>query len=73
MNNDDVYTFSERTNRKYTVYQAVQSAERLLKGKVPMCTNAISGRQYSDKITLKELNEIADRLHTDSLYYAGQL
>jgi len=66
---DDIYTHSERTVRKYTVYQAMQSAERRLKG-VPMCTNAISGRQHSDKITLKELNEISDALYNDSIYYA---
>ena len=47
----------------------MQSAERRLKG-VPMCTNAISGRQHSDKITLKELNEISDALYNDSIYYA---
>lgn len=75
MSTDSIYTRSERTVQKYTVYQAIESARRRLaekkwfKGKV--CTNAVSGRANSEKITLEELNEIADEIVNDTRYYDG--
>lgn len=63
---DNFYTFSEKTVKKYTVYQALQSAISRLKGRTSVNTTSIKERQYSEKITLKELNEIADQIVWDS-------
>lgn len=63
-----IYTHSERTVKKYTVGQAVASAERRLKG-TPVCVNAVSGRPLSEAITLEELNEIAEAIYSDSIYW----
>lgn len=70
---DAVYTHSERTDRKYTIGFAVGSAERRLRQnrrfRGQMCTNAISGRDLKEKITLRDVNEIAERIVTDSFYH----
>lgn len=63
-----VYTRSERTDKKYTIGQAVESAKRRLNGK-PMCSNAVWGEDYSTLITLERLNEISDEIVGDSNYY----
>lgn len=68
-----IYTRSEREDRKYHVGDALASAKRVLKGQVPTCTNAISGRDLKEKITLEELNKIADEIVNDSFYYADGL
>jgi len=64
------YTKTEKTEKKWTVGQAVAAAEIRLKG-IPMCVNALRGWYYdlSTKITLVELNQIADSLVDDSHYY----
>lgn len=64
------YTLSERTVLKYTIGQALASAERRLKTK-RVCVNAISGRHLSEKITLEELNRISDAIVHDTEYYGG--
>lgn len=70
-NIDDFYTYSEKTVKKYTVYQAIQSARRTLGERFKtFCSNAVTGREESEKITLKELNEIADQIVRDTKYYA---
>jgi hypothetical protein len=68
MENDSIFTLSERTVRKYTVYQAEQSALRYLTGKgyKTFCKDSTKGRAGSEKITLEELNKIADRIIADS-------
>ena len=72
-----IYTRSERTVEKYTVYQAVESARRRLGAdfisKHGMCVDVLRGRRDDVKITLEELNKISDGIYLDSLYYAGQL
>lgn len=67
---DNFYTPSEKTVAKYTVYQAVQSAAARLRGK-PVCTDALKGRPNSDKITLQQLNDLADQMVSDSKYWAS--
>lgn len=69
--NHSIYTRSERTDRKYIVGQAVASAERRLRkaGIKGTCMNAVSKRSLSEKITLEELNRIADKIYDDSVYY----
>lgn len=70
-NIDAFYTHSEKTDRKYSIYQAIQSAERSLaanrrfKGSTNLA--AVGGRQLNEKITLRELNEIQEQIRWDSL------
>lgn len=73
--NNSIYTRSERTVRKYTVGQAVASAERRLNqaGVKGMCMNAVRAYQRTDSITLEELNRIADAIYDDSVYWGGHL
>lgn len=61
----DSYTFSERTVKKYKVAQAVESAKYRRNGGA-LNLDSIRSRQFSDLITLKELNEIADEIVSDS-------
>lgn len=68
---ENFYTPSEKTDRKYTIYQAVQSARARLGSRFPsVCTNAIAGRADSERITLQELNQIADQIVLDTKYYS---
>ena len=70
-NIDEFYTWSEKNVKKYTVYQAIQSAERRLDANKRFCGNlratSIAGVPLNEKITLKRLNEIQDRIYRDSL------
>ena len=63
----EIYTESEKTVKKYTVAQAVDAAKILLEGKAPINITAIP--KSKEKITLKELNEISEKIVEDSLYY----
>lgn len=63
-----LYTNRERTERNYTVGNALASVKRRLKG-APVCTNAISGRDLKEPITLEQLNELADEMYHDSIYF----
>lgn len=65
-----IYTLSERTDKKYTVGQAVSSARRLLKDSgICVCVTPISDRSMSEKITLEELNSIAMAIYDESVYW----
>lgn len=72
-NIDAFYTYSEKNDKKYSIYQAIQSAERSLatnrrfKGNINL--DAVRGRQLNEKITLRELNEIQEQIRRDSLEY----
>lgn len=68
---ENFYTYSEKNDRKYTIYQAWQSARSRLSDRYQLCVNAISGRANGEKITLQELNQLADQMVSDSKYYAG--
>ena len=61
------YTYRERTLKNHAVGEAVKIVEQRLDG-VRMCTDALKHRDLSDKITLVELNELADKLVDDSFY-----
>ncbi len=70
---DAFYTLSEKTDRKYTVGFALASAKRQLtarKFRGQVCMNAIAERALGEKITLRESNELADRLVHDSLRHS---
>lgn len=66
--NNSIYTMSERTVRKYTVGQAVESAKRRMHG-ADLCINTIRSRAKNEKITLEEMNQIIEELVSDSNYY----
>lgn len=70
---DAVYTHSEKTDRKYTVGFAVSSAERRLRQnrrfRGGICMNAVGRRDLKERITLQEVNKIAEQIVGDSLYY----
>lgn len=64
------FTKSESTEAKYTVGKAVECAKyRLAQRSTPMCMNAVGNRDLKEKITLKEVNRIADQIVRDSQYY----
>lgn len=66
-----MFTHSERTVPKYTVYQALESARRRLeqkcRGAVSLNVTAVQGRPDAEKITLMELNRLAEDVYQDSL------
>ena len=66
-----MFTHSERTVPKYTVYQALESARRRLeqkrRGAVALNVTAVQGRPDAEKITLMELNRLAEAVYQDSL------
>jgi hypothetical protein len=66
------YTWDERTNKKYTVADAVKGAEIVLAGKrsIRPCLNVIARRKLTDAITLVELNEIQSAIVDDSVFNA---
>lgn len=71
----NIFTRSERTEKRYTVGQAVAAAKARLMGNperrqpLPLCMNAVRQRDYREAITLAELNEISDALVSDSCFY----
>lgn len=74
MNRNSIYTYSERTDRKYTVGFAVQSATRRLK-QIPRYDGGVNvssiglNANLSEKITLERANEIADEIYNDSIVW----
>lgn len=67
---DAFYTHSEKTDPKYMVADALRSAKSRLqdRGIKQVCTNAISGRDLKEKITLREVNILADEMYRDTAY-----
>jgi len=66
-----MFTHSERTAPKYTVYQALESARRRLeqkrRGSISLNVTSVGGRHDSERITLMELNRIAEGVFQDTL------
>lgn len=62
------YTELDKTQKKYTVEDAVKAATTRL-GNKGVCMNAVCKRSLTDKITLVELNDLADLIVSDSNYY----
>lgn len=66
-----MFTHSERTVPKYTVYQALESARRRVeqkrRGAVALDVTSVQGRLDSEKITLMELNRIAEDVYQDTM------
>ena len=68
------YTNSERTQKRYTVGQAIEIAKLYLANKYSLtqvCVNKIRSRQNEETITLVELNKITEDLIDDTMYYDG--
>lgn len=67
------YTFKEKTEKKYTVGDAVKAASAILEGEngqpVRVCINSIKGRDTNEMITLVELNQISDSIITETSLY----
>lgn len=66
---DSIYTRRERTERDWSVGQALAKAQAVCRTK-EICVNAISGRALDEKITLEQLNDLADQLIDDTSYGA---
>ena len=65
---DAFYTHSEKNDRKYQVSDAFRSAKARLEQQriTAVCVNAISQRDLKEKITLREINLLADQMVKDS-------
>lgn len=61
------YTESEK-QKKYTVQDAINAAKVRLGGQ-PICVNALSGKPADMKISLQELNNLADAMCADTYFY----
>lgn len=65
-----IFTDAENKEKKYTVKQAIDAARARLGalgvGKYELTDRTIRSRSQSDRITLAELNSIADQLVDDS-------
>lgn len=67
-----IFTLSERTEKKYTIQDAMDAARALLKDKYrchSLCINSISHRDLQEKITMLTVNELVVRLVDDTLFY----
>ncbi len=66
-----MFTHSERTVPKYTVYQALESARRRIeqkrRGTFGLNVTSVRGRHDSEKITLLELNRLAEDVYQDTM------
>jgi hypothetical protein len=64
----NIYTNNERTQKKYTIADALKFAERRLHSQniKGICTDVVTGLPYSMPITLEKANELADRMVNDS-------
>lgn len=63
------YTEREKTELLSTVNHAVECARLVLNERKftgPLCVNAVSGRDYGEKITLVEHNVLIDQIMDDS-------
>lgn len=68
------YTEKERTEKKYTVNDAVNAATTILraKGIKGTCMDKVRGYSMDDKITLEKLNQISEAVIDDTMYWEGR-
>lgn len=69
-----IFTRKERTQKNYTVGQAVEQARQVLRSQFPnigMCMNSARRYESSDSITMEKFSEIVYDLVDDSIYHAG--
>lgn len=71
--NRSIFTHAERTNKKYTVGQAVAQAQTVLKEKrlSQVCVNAVGGIAYNrnKQITLEEMSNLVEEMVEDTVFY----
>lgn len=66
---DAIFTWSERTQKNYTIGAAVEAAKQVLEAKfssIDLCIDSIVNRALTERITLLELNVVQSRLLSDS-------
>lgn len=66
-----MFTLAEKTRKNHTVADAVKAAECILAAKRirQMNTTSIAKRSLDERITLAEVNLIADELVSDTTFY----
>ena len=65
---DNVYTHKEKTEKKYSVYDALAQAKAVLEGK-PVCTTSLNKYGPEEKLTLAELSDLVEQLVSDTRFY----
>lgn len=68
-----LFTYAQRTQKNYTVGQAVSQAQTVVKAQHPrlrMCMNTVrSWGDFNNKITLENFSKIVEDLVDDSIFY----
>jgi hypothetical protein len=65
------YSHRERTLKQRTVHNAVENAKKRLEyDGIPLCTNALRGRNITDPLTIEEVNNLCEELVQDSYHYS---
>lgn len=70
------YTYLDQTEKKYTVAQAIAAAKTILLERhniKDVCLDSVPkfDQDQNKSITLKELNEMSDKIVNDNVYYAS--
>jgi hypothetical protein len=65
-----MFTYRERTVKNMTVGNAVANAKGVLKEKniTVYCSNAVSGRDLNENITMEEASKLTEQIVDDTLY-----
>ncbi len=68
-----IFTFADRTEKKYTIGQAYAHARAVLnaKGYPQVCINKISGADNNTKITLEQMSDLVEEMVQDTYFYDG--
>lgn len=61
-----MYTFSERFKRNYSIQTAIDAALTRLPPGVALITLSVTHRDRNEALTLREVNEVADKMVADS-------
>lgn len=64
-----IWTIHEQLDKKYSVQQAVDAA-RIKAGGQTLCLDSVRKRDRNEKITLVELNQLADLIVLDTAIHA---
>jgi hypothetical protein len=66
-----MFTHREKTLKNTTVAAAIANAKSVLKekGVTTYCSNAVSGRDPNEEITIEEASNLAERIIDDTRFY----
>lgn len=67
----EIYTYSERTIKKFRADDAINFARQLLKDKygiTTICVKALKGNNFKE-LTTAELSELVEEMVQDTLYF----